>query len=164
VAQRYPVAGNDNTKHSRVMENFMNTEAHRMTRQDLETKIVQRSLEDDGFRNELIADPAGAFGKYLQVPADRLPQIVLHEETAGTWHIVLPAKTASALSDADLERVAGGGTPTVSVVVVASAAAGGAAAGGVTPTLAATAVLIGGGVASAGAVISGVISAAETGW
>jgi hypothetical protein len=50
----------------------MNAQA--MTRHDLEAKIAQRSWEDAGFRNELIADPAGAFGKYLHVPADRLPR------------------------------------------------------------------------------------------
>jgi hypothetical protein len=37
----------------------------------------------------------------------------VHEEPAGSWHIVLPAKPADAgeLSDADLEKVARGITP-----------------------------------------------------
>jgi hypothetical protein len=52
------------------------------------------------------------------VPAANLPNIVVHEEPAGSWHIVLPARPADAgdLSDADLEKVAGGTTP-VSVAV-----------------------------------------------
>jgi hypothetical protein len=40
------------------------------------------------------------------VPAADLPNIVIHEEPPGSWHIVLPAKLAEAgdLSDADLEK------------------------------------------------------------
>jgi hypothetical protein len=161
VAQRYPVAGNDTTNIHESRRVFMNTQAHGMTRHDLEAQIAQRSWEDAGFRNELMADPAEALGKYLQVPVDRLPKIVAHEETAGTWHIVLPSKTASALSDADLERVAGGATPMVSTVVVASAAAGGAAAGSaaLTPTTAVSALVV-----SYVTISVSAISAAEGGW
>jgi hypothetical protein len=81
-----------------------------LTRHDLEAKIVKRCWEDEAFRKEFTADPAGAFVKYLEVPRESLPQIVVHEEGAGSWHIVLPAKPghASELSEADLEKVAGG--------------------------------------------------------
>jgi len=70
------------------------------------------------------SDPAGAFVKYLKVPASGLPQIVVHQEAADTWHIVLPAKPANAdeLPDADLERVAGG-IPTPSIIATAIATA-----------------------------------------
>jgi hypothetical protein len=81
-----------------------------LTRHDLEAKIVKRCWEDETFRAEFIADPAGAFTKYLEVPAAELPKIAVHEEGAGTWHIVLPARPARAgeLSERDLETVAGG--------------------------------------------------------
>jgi hypothetical protein len=84
--------------------------ASKLTRHDLEAKIVKRCWEDEGFRKEFTADPAGAFVKYLEVPAADLPKIVVHEEGAGSWHIVVPAKPANAneLSEADLEKVAGG--------------------------------------------------------
>jgi hypothetical protein len=76
---------------------------------DLETMIVQRSREDERFHQEFLVDPARAFWKYLQIPADWLPQTVVYEKSAGTWHIVVPPKTnARELSDTDLERVAGG--------------------------------------------------------
>jgi hypothetical protein len=81
--------------------------AQMMTRHELETKIVQRSREDEGFRGELMVDPTGTFSRYFDVPADSVPWIVVHEETAGAWHIILPAKAnANELLDADLEKIA----------------------------------------------------------
>jgi hypothetical protein len=84
-----------------------------LTRHDLEAKIVKRCWEDEGFRREFTADPAGVFVKYLQVPAASLPKIAIHQETPGSWHIVLPAKPPhiDELTEEDLERVAGGTTP-----------------------------------------------------
>jgi hypothetical protein len=56
----------------------------------------------------------------------------VHEEQAGSWHIVLPAKPANRgeLSDEELEKVAGGtDVVTLTVLIVASeAVAGGATA------------------------------------
>jgi hypothetical protein len=95
------------------------TEA-RLARHDLEAKIVKRCWEDEAFHKEFTADPVGVFVKYLQVPAASLPKIVIHPEDQGSWHIVLPAKPAHAneLSEADLERVAGGiSVPLVSLAV-----------------------------------------------
>jgi hypothetical protein len=88
----------------------MANNSERLSRHDLEAKIVKRCWEDAAFRKEFTADPAGAFVKYLQVPAAGLPKIVVHEEPAGSWHIVLPPKPAqtSELSEAELEKVAGG--------------------------------------------------------
>jgi hypothetical protein len=87
-----------------------------LTRHDLEAKIVKRCWQDEGFRKKFVADPGDAFAKYLKVPADRLPKILVHEETAGFWHIVIPEKPPSTieLSDEELEKVAGGGTDTPS--------------------------------------------------
>jgi hypothetical protein len=95
------------------------------TRHDLEAKIMQRSW-DEGFRGELLADPTGACSRHFEIPADRVPWIMVHEETAGIWHIVLPAKTASSdeLSDADLEKVAGGTSPAIVASVVSTASLG----------------------------------------
>jgi hypothetical protein len=92
-------------------------EEQTLNRHDLEAKIVKHSWEDEKFRKEFIANPAGTFVKYLNVPAADLPKIVVHEEGPGTWHIVLPAKPANAkeLSEEDLEKVAGGTTPTISL-------------------------------------------------
>jgi hypothetical protein len=54
-----------------------------------------------------------------------------HEETMGSWHIVLPAKPADAnkeISDADLEKVAGGATPFSAALVTAIVVSTGAIA------------------------------------
>jgi hypothetical protein len=99
----------------------MAEQAPTLTRHDLEAKIVKHCWQDAEFRKEFIADPAGAFVKYLEVPAASLPKIVIHEEPAGSWHIVLPAKPTNSgeLSEADLEKVAGGITPTAAAVASA---------------------------------------------
>jgi hypothetical protein len=97
------------------------TEPIPLTRHDLEAKIVKHSWEDEGFRKEFVADPVGTFVNYLHMPASSLPKIVVHEELSNAWHIVLPAKPADIgeLSEEELEKVAGGVTPTV-VATVAS--------------------------------------------
>jgi hypothetical protein len=84
--------------------------ASTLTRDDLEAKIVKRCWQDEEFRKEFTADPAGAFVKYLEIPAASLPHISVHQEEPGAWHIVLPAKPANTaeISEADLEKVAAG--------------------------------------------------------
>jgi hypothetical protein len=86
-----------------------------LTRYDLEAKIIQHSCEDEEFRKEFLADAAGAFSKHLQIPPSSLPKIVVHEEGPGSWHIVLPPKPANTaeLSSEELEKVAGGASPTI---------------------------------------------------
>jgi hypothetical protein len=105
------------------------------TRHDLEAKIVKRSWEDEAFRKEFTADPAGAFVKYLGVSAASLPTIVVHQEAPGSWDIVLPAKPANAneLSGEDLEKIAGGSaaTPPVFFTIATAVAALGSATAGV---------------------------------
>jgi len=95
-----------------------------MSRADIEAKIVKRCWTDEAFRDELLADPVACFVKYTGLTADKAPAIVVHEESGRDWHIVIPAKPARAgeLSDADLERVAGG-TDVVIATVVGSVAA-----------------------------------------
>jgi hypothetical protein len=101
----------------------MASEDESLSRQDIEAKIVKRCWEDEGFRTEFTRDPVGTAVKYLEVPAASLPRIVVHSEAPGSWHIVLPQKPANAeeLSEEDLERVAGGVTPTI-IITIASAA------------------------------------------
>jgi len=101
----------------------MTAAAPSLSRHDLEAKIVKRCWENDAFRKEFVSDPAGCFVKYLNSPKAQLPKIVVHEEQAGSWHIVLPAKPAKAgeLSDEELEKVAGGTDVVVGTMIVSAA-------------------------------------------
>jgi hypothetical protein len=81
-----------------------------LTRHNLEAKILKRCWQDEDFRREFTADPVATAVKYLDVSPASLPKIVIHEEPAGSWHIVLPPRPANAdaLRDQDLEQIAGG--------------------------------------------------------
>jgi hypothetical protein len=105
-----------------------------MTRHELEAKIVRRCWTNEEFRQEFLRDPKAAFVRHLGVPADQLPDVVVHEEPPGAWHVVLPARPTNAgeLSDAELEQVAGGITPVVAMVTMWTALGAGTIAGAVT--------------------------------
>src|SRR5271170_623343 len=92
----------------------MTSNLEKLSRHDLEAKIVKRYWEDAAFRAELLADPAGTFAKHLRVSPAILPRISVHDEAPGSWHIVLPARPLDTgeLSESDLEQIAGGSTLT----------------------------------------------------
>jgi hypothetical protein len=80
---------------------------------EMEHRIVQRSIEDDAFRQRLLEDPKTAVEQEL---GSRLPEevrVVAVEETADTIYLVLPgaspADEGGELSDRELEAVAGAG-------------------------------------------------------
>ena len=89
------------------------SEAAGSARAEMERRIVQRSIEDDAFRQRLIEDPKGAVEQEL---GSRLPEevrVVAVEETAETIYLVLPGTPMAGgeggeLSDQELESVAGG--------------------------------------------------------
>ena len=83
---------------------------HTINRNDFETAITQRAWKDEAFRAEFLADPKGTIEKYS---GQKLPaglKIFTHAEDDATLHFVMPNKPANAdaLSDEDLEKVAGG--------------------------------------------------------
>jgi hypothetical protein len=81
-----------------------------LERRALEAKLIQRCWRDETFRRALVSDPAATIAAHTGMEKASLPNIVVHEEPAGTWHIVLPAAPTEAgeLSDEELERIAGG--------------------------------------------------------
>ena len=83
-------------------------------RAEMERRLIQRSLEDEDFRQRLLDDPKGTLEQEL---GDRLPEgieVRVVEESAQTIYLVLPSASPTGqggeLSDQDLEEVAGGRT------------------------------------------------------
>jgi hypothetical protein len=81
------------------------------TRAEMERRIIQKSLEDETFRQRLLEDPKAV----KQELGTRLPEGVevrAVEETAETIYLVLPSASpveeGGELSDQDLETVSGG--------------------------------------------------------
>ena len=82
-------------------------------RQEMERRIVQRSIEDEAFRQRLIEDPKGALEQELGARLPEEVRVVTVEETQDTIYLVLPSTPMAGaegveLSDQQLEEVAGG--------------------------------------------------------
>jgi hypothetical protein len=82
-------------------------------RAEMERRLVEKSLQDDSFRQRLLADPRAAVEEELgtQLPED--VRVVAMEETVDTAYLVVPFRStesqeAGELSDSELEAVAGG--------------------------------------------------------
>ena len=82
-------------------------------RQEMERRLIEKSLEDESFRQRLIEDPKGAVEEELGTRLPEEVRVVTVEETADTIYLVLPStpmagREGGALSDRELESVAGG--------------------------------------------------------
>jgi hypothetical protein len=82
-------------------------------REQMERKLVEKSLQDDAFRERLLEDPRAAVEEELgtQLPEDVKVEVM--EEKADTAYLVLPFRSTESretdeLSDQELEAVAGG--------------------------------------------------------
>lgn len=83
-------------------------------RAEMESRIIQRSLQDEDFRQQLLADPKAIVEREL---GTRLPEgvrVVAVEESADTIYLVLPSASllgdeGGELSDQELESVSGAG-------------------------------------------------------
>jgi hypothetical protein len=82
-------------------------------RAEMERRLVQRSLEDEDFRQRLVEDPKGAVEQELGTRLPEEVRVVAVEESADTIYLVLPSTPMAGaeggeLSDQELESVAGG--------------------------------------------------------
>ncbi len=82
------------------------------SRADMERRLVQRSLQDEAFRQRLLEDPKAAVEEELGTRLPEEVRVVAVEETADTNYLVLPvaspADEGGELSERELEAVAGG--------------------------------------------------------
>jgi hypothetical protein len=84
-------------------------------RAEMERRLLEKSLEDEAFRQRLVEDPKGAVEEEL---GTRLPEdvrVVALEETQDTIYLVLPGTPMAGaegveLADQELESVSGAGT------------------------------------------------------
>ena len=92
-------------------------------RAEVERRLVQRSLQDEEFRQRLLDDPKGTLEQELGRGLPEGVQVRVVEESADTIYLVLPSASAvgeggGSLSDEALEAVSGGGPALTSVLGV----------------------------------------------
>ena len=82
-------------------------------RVEMERRLIERSVEDESFRQRLMEDPKGAVEEELGTRLPEEVRVVAVEESADTIYLVLPSTPMAGaeggeLSDQQLESVAGG--------------------------------------------------------
>ena len=73
---------------------------------EVETRILAKAAEDEGFRSQLIDDPKAAISEVFGVSLPEWFDIQVHQNTATTRHLILPP--SELLTESELEMVAGG--------------------------------------------------------
>jgi hypothetical protein len=82
--------------------------AQKLTRGEVQDLVSKFAAENPKYRAALIADPKGTIERQLNAPMGSIT-VKAVADTADTYHIVVPYVTVEGeLSDADLEKVAGG--------------------------------------------------------
>jgi hypothetical protein len=84
-----------------------------ISRAEWERRLIERSLEDEDFRQRLLEDPKGTVEQELGSVLPEGVEVRVVEESADTIYLVLPSTSAvvgqgGSLSDQDLEAVADG--------------------------------------------------------
>jgi Nitrile hydratase, alpha chain len=81
------------------------------SRAEMELKLIERSLQDESFRQRLLDDPKGTIEQELETQLRESIEVRVVEERADTIYLVLPSASpvgqGSELSDQELDAVAG---------------------------------------------------------
>ena len=72
-------------------------------RKEAELRLVQKAWNDAEFRKELVADPKAAMQAELGIQFADNVNVVVHEETADTIHLVVPTMPDMGGMDAEVE-------------------------------------------------------------
>jgi hypothetical protein len=82
------------------------------SRAEMERGLIDRSLEDEDFRQRLLADPKGTMEQELGGRLAESVEVRVVEESADTIYLVLPSASplgqGGEISDQELDAVAGG--------------------------------------------------------
>lgn len=73
-----------------------------------EAKIAAMVMDDPSLREKLLADPRTALREMAGIEIDASINVVVHEEAADTFHLVIPPALPDDLTEEQLEAVAGG--------------------------------------------------------
>src|SRR5215469_16007413 len=94
-----------------------------LTKRDVETALIEKCWKDPEFKREVAKDPKGMLERHIGQKLPAALKIFIHEEDANTLHFSLPPAPSNAaeLSDADLEKVAGGTEVIVATATIAVA-------------------------------------------
>ena len=124
------------------------------SRAALTEMLTRKAWEDDDFRRRFVADPKGMMAEFFGQPMPDTLRVTVHEESPGDLHFIVPVKPTpqafEELSDADLEKIAGGVTPGAALLITTIASV--VVAGGASVVLSAAgagAVVVAGGVGAA---------------
>ena len=83
------------------------------SRAEIDRRLINRSLEDDEFRQRLLDDPKGTIEHELGRRFPESIEVRVVEESTETIYLVLPSASPTGqggeLSDQELDAVAGGG-------------------------------------------------------
>ena len=84
-----------------------------LSRAEFERRLINRSMEEEDFRQKLLDDPKGTLEQELGTRLPEAVRVMAVQETADTIYLVLPFSSpvggeGGELSDEALESVAGG--------------------------------------------------------
>lgn len=77
------------------------------TRKDLEVHLITRALKDEGFKQELLANPKAVVEKELGAEIPEGIEINVFEETESTLYMVLPSNPYEGLAEPELHALLG---------------------------------------------------------
>ena len=77
--------------------------AERINRKRAELRLILKAWKDKAFRRQLLENPKNTMERELGVKFASDAEIVIHEETPKTLHLVLPIHPQTPLEEVDVE-------------------------------------------------------------